>query len=181
MNINRMMYMMYKYIITCKRLLDRAPVCMRSECSFIIVDFLFVSLWNPRPSIGLVPCGMVSRSIVVHWDSAWSASHPWSAVLSAEVGQVRAESAQFIAAPRQRALYPILPALTCPAVLLYLCVCVSLLCVSDLTYLSPFVSLSLCYCRNGEGRPSILQPVMAIPRPVRSFCSRERTPPRRTM
>ena len=43
--------------------------------------------------------------------------------------------------------YPTLlyPDLTYPAVLLYLCVCcVSLLCVSDLTYLSPFVSLSLC-------------------------------------
>ena len=84
---------------------------------------------------------MVSRSIVVHWDGAWSESHPWSAVLSAVVGQVRAESALFIAAPRQRALYPNLPfsTLTYPD-LLYLCVCVSLLCVSDLTYLS----LSLC-------------------------------------
>ncbi len=104
-----MVYMMHKCIITCKRLFDRAPVCMRSECAFIIVDLLFVSLWNPRAWIGLVPCVMVSLSIVVHWDGAWSASHPWSAVLSAEVGQVRAGSALFIAAPRQRALYPILP------------------------------------------------------------------------
>ena len=103
--------MMYKYILTCKRLLDRAPVCMRSECSSIIVDLLFVSLWNPRASIGLVPCVMVSRSIVVHLDGAWSASHPWSTVLSAEVGQVRAESALFIAAPRQRALYLTYPSL----------------------------------------------------------------------
>jgi hypothetical protein len=69
--------------------------------------------------------------------------------------------------------YPDLP---CPAVFLYLCVCVSLLCVSDLTYLSPFVSLSLCYC-SGDYRPSIVQPVMAILRPVRSSCSRERTSP----
>ena len=78
--------------------------------------------------------------------------------------------------------YPTLlyPDLTCPAVLLYLCVCVSLLCASGLTYLSPFVSLSLCYCRWGI-RPSIVQPVKAIPRPVRSFCSRERTSPRRPM
>jgi hypothetical protein len=43
--------------------------------------FLFVSLWSLRASIGLVPCVMVSRSIVVHWDGAWSASHQWSAVL----------------------------------------------------------------------------------------------------
>jgi hypothetical protein len=108
------MYMMRKCILTCKRLLEGAPVCMRSECAFIIVDLVFVSLWNPRASIGLVPCVMVSRSIVVHWDGAWSASHPWSAVLSAEVGQVRAGSALFIAAPRQRALNPILPFSTLP-------------------------------------------------------------------
>ena len=78
--------------------------------------------------------------------------------------------------------YPSLPYpdLPCPAVLLYLCVCVSLLSVSDLTYLSPFVSLSLCYCRGG-GRPSMLQPVMARPRSVRSSCSRERTSPSGTM
>ena len=82
---------------------------MRSECAFIIVDFLFVSLWNLRALIGLVPCDMVSRSIVVHWDGAWCVSHPWSAVLSAVVGQIRAESALSIAAPRQRALYPTLP------------------------------------------------------------------------
>ena len=165
-------------ILTCKRLLDGAHVCMRSECAFIIVDLLFVSLWNLRASIGLVPCVMVSRSIVVHWDDAWSASHPWSAVLSAEVGQVRAESTLSVAAPRQRLPYPSLPYLDlpCPAVLLYLCVCVSLLCVSDLTSLSPFVSLSLCYCR-GEIRSSMRQPVMAILRPVRSFSSRERTSP----
>jgi hypothetical protein len=81
---------------------------------FHYCGFLFVSLWNLRASIGLVPCVMVSRSIVVHWDGAWSASHPWSAVLSAEVGQVRAESALFIAAPRQRALYPSLPFSTLP-------------------------------------------------------------------
>ena len=101
--------MMHKCIIACKRLLEGAHVCMRNECAFTIVDLFFVSLWNPRASIGLVPCVMVSRSIVVHWDGAWSASHLWSAVLSAEVGQVRAESALFIAAPRQRALYPNLP------------------------------------------------------------------------
>jgi hypothetical protein len=80
-------------------------------------------------------------------------------------------------------IYPTLtyPTLLCPAVPLFLCVCcVSLLCVSDLTYLSPFVSLSLCYCSWG-GRPSIVQPFMAIPRPVRSSSSRERTSPRRTM
>jgi hypothetical protein len=82
--------------------------------AFFIVDLLFVSLWNPRASIGLVPCVMVSRSIVVHWDGAWSASYPWSAVLSAEVGQVRAGSALLIAAPRQRALYPSLPFSTLP-------------------------------------------------------------------
>ncbi len=78
--------------------------------------------------------------------------------------------------------YPFLPYpdLPFPAVLLCLCVCISLLCVSDLAYLSPFVSLSLCYCR-GEPRPSMLQPVMAGLRPVRSFCSRERTSPLRTM
>ena len=129
-------------------------------------------------------CVMVSRSIVVHWDGAWSASHLCSAVLSAVVGQVRAGGPLSIAAPRQRALYPILPfsTLPCPAltyyaVLLYLCVCcVSLLCVSYLTYLSPFVSLSLCYC-SGRGRPSIMQPVMAILLFVRSFSSRERTSP----
>ena len=86
-------------ILTCKRLLEGAHVCMRSECAFIIVDLFFVSLWNPRASIGLVPCEMVSRSIVVHWDGAWSASHrrqPTCPALS-------------IAAPRQRALYPFLP------------------------------------------------------------------------
>ena len=105
---------MYKRILTCKRLFDRAPVCMRSECSSIIVDLLFVSLWNLRASIGLAPCVMVSRSIVVHWDGAWSASHPWSAVLSAVVGQVRTGSALFIAALRQRALNPILPFSTLP-------------------------------------------------------------------
>ncbi len=104
--------MMHKCIITCKRLLEGAPVCMWGDCSFIIVDLFFVSLWNPCASIGLVPCVMVSRSIVVHWDGAWSASHSWSAVLSAEVGQVRAESA--LAAPRQRALYPNLPFSTLP-------------------------------------------------------------------
>jgi hypothetical protein len=87
---------------------------MRSECAFFIVDLLFVSLWNLRTSVGFVPCVMVSRSIVVHWDGAWSASHPWSAVLSAEVGQVRAESELFISAQRQRALYPILPFSTLP-------------------------------------------------------------------
>jgi hypothetical protein len=114
MNIDRLMYMMYKCILTCKRLLDGAPVGMRSECASIIVDFLFVSLWNLRASIGLVPCVLVCRSIVVHWDGAWFASHPWSAVLSAEVGQVRAESALFIAAPRQRALSPYLPFSTLP-------------------------------------------------------------------
>jgi hypothetical protein len=148
-------------------------VCEASALSLSWI-LLFVSLWNLRASIGLVPCVMVSRSIVVHWDGAWSESHPWSAVLSAEVGQVRVERALSIAAPRQRLSYP---TLTCPAVLLYLCVCcVSLLCVSDLTYLSPFVSLSLCYCR-GDPRPSIMQPIGAIPRSVRSFSSRERTPP----
>ena len=78
-----------------------------------------------------------------------------------------------IAAPRQRALSFLYPSL-------YLCFCVSFLCVSDLTYLSPFVSLSLCYC-SWDGRPSIMQPMRAIPRPVRSFCSRERTSPPRTM
>ena len=87
-------------ILTCKRLLDGAHVCMWGELSSIIVDLLSVSLWNLRASIGLVPCDMVSRSIVVHWDGAWSASHPWSAVLSAEVGQVRTGSALSIAAPR---------------------------------------------------------------------------------
>ena len=81
---DRMMYVMYKCIITCKRLLGGAPVCMQSACTFIILDLLFVSLWNLRASIGLVPCVMVSRSIVVHWDDAWSASHPWSAVLPAQ-------------------------------------------------------------------------------------------------
>ena len=89
MKIDRMVYMMYKCILTCKRLLDGAPVCMRSECSLIIVDLLFLSLWNLRASIGLALYVMVSRSIVVHWDGAWSASHPWTAVLSAVVGQVR--------------------------------------------------------------------------------------------
>jgi hypothetical protein len=76
---------------------------------FHYCGFLFVSLWNPRASIGLVPCVMVSRSIEVHWDGAWFASHPWSAVLSAEVGQVRAGGALSIAAPRQHALYPFPP------------------------------------------------------------------------
>ena len=47
-------------------------------------------------SIGLVPCVMVSRSIVVHWDGSWSESHPWTAQ----------EETLSIAAPRQRALYP---------------------------------------------------------------------------
>jgi hypothetical protein len=149
----------------------------------------FVSLWKLRASIGLVPCVMVTRSIVVHWDGAWSASHPWSAVLSAVLGQVRTGRKSIIyrratsarTEPYPTLLYPTLtyPALPC-SVLLYLCVCVSLLSVSDLTYLSPFVPLSLCYCRM-ESRPSILQPFMAIPRPVRSFSSRERTSPRRPM
>ena len=116
------------------RLFDGAPVCIRSACSIIIVDLLFVFLWNLRASIGLVPCVMVSRSIVVHWDGAWSASHPWSAVLSAEVGQVRAESALSIAAPRQRTVpYPTLlyPDLTYPALLSSsICVSVFLSCVS---------------------------------------------------
>jgi hypothetical protein len=112
--IDRMMYIMYKYILTCRRLLDGAHVCMRSECSSIIVDLL-VSLWNLRALIGLVPCAMVSRSIVVHWDGAWSASHPWSAVLSAEVGHVRTGRALSIAAQRQHALNnPILPFSTLP-------------------------------------------------------------------
>ena len=97
----------------------------------IIVDLLFVSLWNLRASIGLVPCVMVSRSIVVHWDGAWSASHLCSAVLSAVVGQVRAGGPLSIAAPRQRALYPILPfsTLTYPALPCYpplsVCLCFS--------------------------------------------------------
>ena len=157
---------------------------MRSECSLIILDLLFVSLWNLRASVGLVPCVMVSRSIVVHWGGCWSASHPWSAVLSAVVGQVRTGRKRTIYRRATSAhctlSYPSLPYpdLPCPAVLLYLCVCVSLLCVSDLIYLSLFVSLSLCYCRRG-GRPSMMQPLMAIPRPVRSSCSRERTPPPR--
>jgi hypothetical protein len=64
MKIDRVIYIMHKRILTCKRLFDRAPVCMRSECSSIIVDLLFVSLWNLRASIGLVPFVMVSRSIV---------------------------------------------------------------------------------------------------------------------
>jgi hypothetical protein len=130
------MYVMHKCIITCKRLLEGAPVCLRSECAFIIVDLLFVSLWNPRASIGLMSCVMVSRSIVVHWDGAWSASHQWSAVLSAEVGQVRAESEISIATPRQRALYPILPYpslpypdLPCP-ILLSSSICVSVVFLS---------------------------------------------------
>ena len=45
---------------------------------FFIVDLLLVSLWNLRATAGFVPCLMVSRSIVVHWDGAWSASHPRS-------------------------------------------------------------------------------------------------------
>ena len=89
---------------------ERLYVCEASAYSLSWISFD----WNLRASIGLVPCVMVSRSIVVHWDGAWSASHPWSAVLSAEVGQVRAESALSIAAPRQRALYPILPFSTLP-------------------------------------------------------------------
>ena len=125
--------MMRKYIFTCKRLLEGAPVCMRSECAFIIVDLVFVSLWNLRASIGLVPCVMVSRSIVVHRDGACSASHPWSAVLTAVVGQVRTGTALSIAAPRQRALYPILlfSTLTYPALLpSSICVSMFLSCVS---------------------------------------------------
>ncbi len=85
--------------------IERLYVCEANALSLSWI-FLFVSLWNLRASIGLVPCVMVSRSIVVHWDGAWSTSYPWSAVLSAKVGQVRARSALFIAAPRQRALYP---------------------------------------------------------------------------
>ena len=81
------------------------------------MDLLFVSLWNLPASIGLVPCVMVSRSIVVHWDGAWSASHPWSAVLSVVVGHVlagrkrtiyrRATSARTV--PYPTLLYPDLP------------------------------------------------------------------------
>ena len=96
-------------ILTYKRLLEGAPVCMWGECSSMIVDLLFVSLWNLRASIGLAPCVMVSRSIVVHWDGAWSASHLWSAVLSAEVGQVRAESTIYRRATSARTVpYPTL-------------------------------------------------------------------------
>ncbi len=62
------------------------------------------------------------------------------------------------------------PDLPFPAVLLYLCVCISLLCVSDLAYLFSFVSLVFCYCRRG-GRPSTMQPGVATLRRLRS-CSR---------
>ena len=100
-------------ILTCKRLLDGAPVlCMQSECSFIIVDLLFLSLWNLRASIGLALYVMVSRSIVVHWDGAWSASHPWTAVLSAVVGQVRTGRKRTIfrrATSARTVPYPTLP------------------------------------------------------------------------
>ncbi len=119
---------------------------------------------------------MVSRSIVVHWDGAWSASHRIAGSRLA---------LHYLSQRHVSALYPNIhfSTLTYPALLssTYLCVCcVSLLCVSDLTYLSPFVSLSLCYCST-EGRPSILQPLMAGLRSVRSFCSRERTSPPGTM
>ena len=127
-------------ILTCKRLLGGALVFKRSECSFIIVNLLFVSLWNLRTSVGFVPCVMVSRSIVVHWDVAWSASHPWNAVLSVVVGQVRtgkstvysgaATSAHFVPYPT---LYPTLtyPDLTYPTLLSSsICVSMFLSCVS---------------------------------------------------
>ena len=75
-------------------------------------EFTFVSLWNLRTSVGFVSCVMFSRSIVVHWDGAWSASHPWSAVLSEVVGQVCTGRKSTIY--RRRALYPILPFSTLP-------------------------------------------------------------------
>ena len=134
----RMLRMEWTCILTCKRLLEEAPVCMWGECSSIIVDLLFDSLWNLRASIGFVPCVMVSRSIVVHWDGAWSASHPWSAVLSAVVGQVRtgrkstiyrrATSARTV--PYPTLLYPTLtyPALPCCSPL-PVCLCFSPVCL----------------------------------------------------
>jgi hypothetical protein len=73
----------------------------------------------------------------VHWGGAWSASHPWSAVLLCPVGGVSrpsAEAAVFrctIAAPRQQALYPTLlyPDMTVPDLTYPICPA-TLLCVS---------------------------------------------------
>jgi hypothetical protein len=184
LKIDRVVYIMYKYILTCKLLLDRASVCMRSECAFIIVDFASsFSLessridWTCALCDGfLVRCGPLGRRLVrIASMECCPVRGSGSGPHSKRTIYRRATSARTV--PYPTLLYPDLP---CPAALLYLCVYVSLLCVSDLTYLSPFVSLSLCYCR-GDGRPSILQPFGAIPRPVRSFCRRARTSPPGTM
>ena len=87
---------------------------MRSECAFIIVDFAFCfSLESSRIDWTCAVCdgfpvhrGPLGRRLV--------RIVTWKAVLSAEVDQVRAESVLSIAAPRQRALYPILPFSTLP-------------------------------------------------------------------
>ncbi len=86
-----------------------------------------------------------------------------------------------IAAPRQRALYPMLHFSTLPyPALLSSSICVSVF-LSYVFLICPLsVSYSLSYCRWG-GRPSIMQPVWARLRPVRSSSSRERTSPPRTM
>jgi hypothetical protein len=87
-------------------------------------------------SIGLVPCVMVSRSIVVHWDGSWSESHPWTAQEEHYLSPHHVSAHCTLS-------YPSLPYpdLSGPAVLS------SSICVSvfppDLTYLSPFVSLLL--------------------------------------
>ena len=82
-------------ILACKRLLE-------GDVKRVLIHYRGLA------SIGLVPCVMVSRSIVVHWDGSWSESHPWSAVLSTVVRQVRTGRALSIAAPRQRVPYPTL-------------------------------------------------------------------------
>jgi hypothetical protein len=81
---------------------------------------------------------MVSRSIVVHWDGAWSAIASQAANLPCTIYR-RTTSARTV--PFPTLLYPDLtfPALpSCSP--LSVCLCF-LLCVSYLTYLCPFVSV----------------------------------------
>ena len=175
--------MMYKCILTCKRLLDRAPVCMRSECAFIIVDFASCfSLESSRIDWTCALCdgfpvhrGPLGRCLVR------IASMECCPVRGSGSGPRRKRTIYRRATSARTEPYPTLlyPTLTCPA-LLSSSICVSVF-LSYVFLICPLsVSYSLSYCRWG-GRPSIMQPVWARLRPVRSSSSRERTSPRRPM
>ena len=98
------------------RFLDRAHVCLCGACLFIHRGFgCRFSLESTGQMVSQRNWWAVPGLVAVHWGGAWSASHPWSAVLWCPVGGVSrpsAEAAVFrctIAAPRQQALFPTLP------------------------------------------------------------------------